>query len=143
MKYNLDRNAKFVSMLVPFAHLAAATTHTGIDTRGYDEMSILYHTGVAGATAESQLSVWESASQGTEASYASIAGLTPTQVTATAGTNTVGVLRMDLRKRKRYIRVKNVGDGTNAVTFGVAGVLTGAKTAPFAQPTGATVIGSV
>ena len=57
----------------------------------------------------------------------------------TAATNGFQILRIDLRKRNKYLNFKNVGDGSNAVTLGSFFLLHNADVVPFAQASGNTV----
>lgn len=120
------------SALVPKAYSAASTSTGAIDTLGYSEAIVVLHAGAAAANAEAQVTVLESVST-TAASFAHVPGGTFTQVTPTAATNINQILSIDLTKRKRYLNIKNVGDGSNAVTFGVNVLFFRANSLPVTQ----------
>lgn len=136
MKGNLDENAKIVQMLDPASYAAAAEAFTaGVDCAGYDELLIMLSMGTATATGDVTFQVEESDSLST--GYVDVTGAllgvgtTPAEVTV-SNDNTVYLLRLDLGKRKRFIRVGYDVDDDNVI-FGILGVLSRPQVAPVTQ----------
>ncbi len=138
MKYTHE----FVSapLLAADAYAAAATygvVNTYLDCQGYDQAVAVIIPGVAAANAESLITVQESDST-TAASFANITNAAFTQITPTAVSHTVQLGYINLRPRKRYLRLKSVGDGSNAVEVAGTILAYGARVKPMGQPSSIT-----
>lgn len=132
MQYNGTDFVKVVHAISAASISAAATSSAAIDTKGFTEAIVIVNAGTAVASAEADVFVMESVST-TAASFAHIAGSSFTQITPTAATNASQCLSIDLTKRKRYLRVKNKGDGTNRVNLSANVLLLGANSLPVTQ----------
>ena len=123
------RGMKFVYAVG--ATIAGTTDNysAGIDTKGYDGAIVLLQASLAAASAELDTTVQE-AGTNAGASFAHIAGCSFTQVTPTAATLAAQAGFIDLRKRKRYIRVRCKGDGTNLVGYSATVILVSPKYLP-------------
>jgi hypothetical protein len=131
MKYAANEFAKACLSLEPKSLSAATTNGTGVDCKDFDEALIVAMYGVAAANAESDITVEESDDN---SSFTAITGAAFTQV-VTAGDQVLRTGRVDLRKHKRYLRMVNSGDGSNAVLVAGAIVLMSPKTGPASAET--------
>lgn len=113
MKFQADKFIQVVHAIQAKNHTAAVSS-AAIDTRGFDECLVIVNAGTAGATASGTVFVMESDST-TAASFAHIAGSSFTSITPTAATKASQILSIDLRGRKRYLRVKYTTATANAI----------------------------
>jgi len=132
MQYNGTDFVKVVHAISAASITATSTSSAAIDTKGFTEAMVIANFGKAASSAEADVFVMESVST-TAASFAHIAGSSFTQVTPTAGTFGTRVLSIDLRNRKRYLRVKNKGDGSNAVVLSANVLLLNGNSLPVTQ----------
>lgn len=141
MKFQGDKFVRVVHGIQAKNHTSNISS-AAIDTLGYDEAVVIFNKGTAGTTAALDAIVMESPST-TAASFAHIAGCSFTQVTPTAATKATEIGRIDLRCRKRYLRVKFITATANGVNAAASVLLLAGKTLPSVQPTGTTVKFSV
>lgn len=120
------QNAKFVLSLAPISVNGTAATTTEIDTLGYDYLTLVVQTGSLGATMD-ELSITESDTAGS--GHAAVTGGTWTDPVGTTDNNKIYAAFIDLRKRKRYIKL--VADpGASASLVSSVGILTRAEVSP-------------
>lgn len=131
MKYTAHEHIKAAMGLLPQSLSAASTDGEIVDTRGYREALVVALFGTAAASAESDVIVNEGDASDM-ADEAPISGAAFAQVT-TANDETIYVGRLDLEGRKRYLRVNNAGDGSNAVVLAVAIILMHPRKLPVVQ----------
>jgi hypothetical protein len=141
MKFQGDNLGLFAHGIQPKLHTSNISSAV-IDTLGYDEAVVIFQKGTAGVTAALDATVMESDATG-DATFAHIAGCTFTQVTPTGATKCSEIGRIDLRGRKRYLRVKFATATANGVNAAAHVLLLAGKTLPAVQPTGTTVKFSV
>jgi hypothetical protein len=130
MKGTAHEVAKLVHGLDAASLSAAETLSAAIDTLGFDEAFVIGNFGVAAANAESDVTVLECDTSG--GSYAAVTDAAISQVTAANDQTSYG-LRLDLRKRKRYLKIKNAGDASNAVLLAVSVLLMSPTRVPVTQ----------
>jgi hypothetical protein len=120
------QNAKFVSVLTPATITAAGTGSGIIDGLGFDEASVFLHcaTQTAGNTHTIVLDEGDTTSAFTTNADLTIATVTP----STSATQAYG-WHIDLRKRKRYLRLTVTVPGTAQVVAASA-ILTRAEQMP-------------
>jgi len=130
VKYSAHQFATARLGLVAQDLQATSTDGTGIDALGFDEALVIVNSGTNTSTGSLDVIVEESDDN---SSFTAITGAVFTQILA-ANDNTIYQGRIDLRKRKRYLRINTVGDNSNAAIASVSFVLLGAKYGP-ATPT--------
>jgi len=119
VKYTLSEHVKVVHMLDPASYAAAAVAYTdGVDCRGFDELLIVVQCGAFTATGDVNFLVQESADDST---YAAVSGATIAEKEQ-ADDQATYLIRINLRKRKRYIRVGYDVDDDAAI-FGIFAIL--------------------
>ena len=120
------QNAKFALSLAPISVNGTAATTTEIDTKGYDYLTMVVQAGSLGATMD-ELSITESDTAGS--GHAAISGATFTDPVGTTDNNKIFAAYLDLRKRKRYIKL--VADpGASATLLSSVAILTRAEVTP-------------
>jgi hypothetical protein len=131
MKYTAHEHLKAALGLAPGALSAAETLGPVVDRLGFREALVVALFGTASASGEADVTVMHGdESDGSD--MAAISGAAFTQVT-TANDEALYVGRLDLEGLKRYLQVKNVGDGSNAVDLGVAIILGNGRVLPVTQ----------
>lgn len=128
MKFGADKFCQVVHAVTP-ASYTSDTYSSAIDTRGYEEALVLIIKGVAGTTSTMTCVVQESVST-TGASFAHISGASFSGISPTAATKATEIGRIDLRGRKRYLRVYANVTGSNGVIMGADVVLLNPKIQP-------------
>ena len=120
------QNAKFAALLAPISVNGTAATTTELDTAGYDYCTIVVQAGSLGATMD-ELSLTDSDTAGS--GHAAITGVTWTDPVGTTDNGKVFAAFIDLRKRKRYLKL--VADpGAGATLISAVGILTRAEVSP-------------
>jgi alkaline phosphatase len=104
-------------------------TARGFDTKGYDSALVITNIGTPATSAEVDITLQE-ASSNTGASFGHVSGSSFTQATPTAASNASQVGFINLRKRKRYLRLKAKMDGTNSGRFATNVILFNADYLP-------------
>jgi hypothetical protein len=104
-KGTAQKELKAIHSLLPQSLAAQENLGTGIDCRGYDEALIVIEAGLTSSNGSHAFKIQESSDNST---YADITGATFTPIT-TSNDAAVYVGRLNLRKRKRYIRIHNQG----------------------------------
>lgn len=133
MKHALHQTVKVVHVLDPASYGAAAEAFTdAIDCKGFHELLLIVACGAFTATGDVSFQAEES-----DASGSGFADITDAAIAekAVADDQKSYVLRIDLRKRKRYIRVGYDVDD-DACIFGIVGILgspVGANALPVTQ----------
>lgn len=131
MKYTAHQALKAALGLKPASLSAASTLGPVVDCLGFREALVVALFGTAAAGAEADVTVMEGdLADGSD--MAAITGAAFTQVTA-ANDDALYVGRLNLESRKRYIQVKNAGDGANAALVAAAIILAAPKTLPVTQ----------
>ncbi|HUT78177.1 MAG TPA: hypothetical protein VM285_10845 [Polyangia bacterium] len=128
MKFQADKLIQVVHAIDAKNHTATVSSAT-IDTRGFDECLVILNKGTAGTTASGTAFVMESDST-TAASFAHISGSSFTAVTPTAATKASEIVSIDLRGKKRYLRVKYSTATANAIYVAADVILLAYKTPP-------------
>lgn len=129
---NPKESVKVIHALEAKSYTAAETLSSAIDCKGYRWAMVVVNAGVAAGSAEADVTVLESSDDGDSDAYAAISGAAFTQiVTANDQASYVGIL--DLRNRERYLKVKNAGDGSNAVLLSANVLLLGSAIQPISQ----------
>lgn len=141
MKLQGNKNWEVVHALSA-ATLSSAISSAAIDTRGFDEAIVVVNAGTAGATVSGTVFVMESPST-TAGSFSHIAGSSFTTITPTAATKASQFLSIDLRGRKRYLRVKYTTATANALTLAAVVLLGSPKVLPATHASGATDKGRI
>lgn len=118
-KQTAHEELKAVYSLLPQSLQVATNKGAGVDCRGFDEALIVVEAGVVTGSGSHAFKVQEAAVN-SDASFADITDAAFTAITA-ANDETVYVGRVNLRNRKRYIRV--VDTGSTAVMLGSAMVI--------------------
>jgi hypothetical protein len=133
LKHTAHQVVKAVLGLKPASLSAASTLGPVIDTLGFREALIHALYGTAAAGAESDITVLHGdESDGSD--MAAITGAAFTQVTAANDDQgLVGRINLELETMKRYIQIKNAGDGANAALVAVSVLLIGARKMPVTQ----------
>ena len=130
MKHSLHEDLKSVHMLDAASYGAAAEAFSGeVDCKGFDELLVVINCGAFTATGDVVFQAEESDSSGS--GFADISGAAIAEKVAADDQKTY-LLRIDLRKRKRYIRVGYDVDD-DACIFGISGILGGAQNKPVTQ----------
>lgn len=120
------QNAKFVAMLAPISVNGTTATTIEIDTLGFDYMTVIVQAGLLGATMD-ELSLTDSDTAGS--GHAVITGGTWVDPVGTTDNGKVYAAFIDLRKRKRYVKL--VADpGAGATLLSAVGILTRAEVTP-------------
>ena len=120
MKYRADQFIRVVHALDPASYAAAAEAFTdGVDCKGYREALVVIQCGAFTATGDVEFDVEESADDST---YADVTDATTGELVQ-ADDQTTYMIRLDLTKRKRYIRVGYDVDD-DACIFGITVLLT-------------------
>lgn len=120
--------AKYTQALAPISVAGGATaTVNEIDTVGFDYAEFIVCLGLVGANGITTLKVQES-----DVSGSGQADITGASFTAPvdADDNKVGIVRLDLRKRKRYLTPVVVNGATNASVLGILVRLSRAEQSP-------------
>jgi len=131
MKYVGSMFAKTVTGISAASLTGTVTSTTGIDCKGFDEALIIWNIGTIAATADQTVNIQE-AGTNAAASFANVTGACFGEHLAATDLETyVGTI--NLRKRKRYIRVRSVTSAATAVVAGVNVVLLGAASMPATQ----------
>jgi hypothetical protein len=141
MKGSMHQSIMVVNVLEPATYAAAAEAFTaGIDCEGYDELMLVFHCGTFAGTADVAIQCEESSDNAVADPYVDIAGaaIADTVMVDTAD-QTVYVMRIDLAKRERWIRVGYDVDDANAI-FGIVGLLGSPKYLPVTQTNAAVVV---
>lgn len=145
MKHALHELVKVVHLLDPASYGAAAEAFTGddaLDCKGFHELLILIPCGAFTATGDVAFQVEETdedpAAPDTAltASYADVSGAAISEKVQADDQKTYGI-RIDLRKRKRFLRVGYDVDD-DACIFGMVAILgspVGAAALPVTQAT--------
>jgi len=128
MRGNLDESVKAVVGLAADNWAVGTNNGAGIDTLGFDEALVIVNSGANGAGGTVDIKVQESDDNST---FSDISGAAFTQITE-ANDNTIYVARINLEKRKRYIRAVAVV-GTAACDLGVVVLLGRAGEYPVSQ----------
>lgn len=127
MKHTLHEDVRVEQMLEPASYGAAAEAFSAeIDCKGYDELLVIIPCGVFTATGDVSFQCEESDASGS--GFADITGAAVAEKVV-ADDQKVYVGRIDLRKRKRYIRVGYDVDDDNCI-FGILGMLGGYQYKP-------------
>jgi len=132
MKGSLHEEVKVVNVLNPATYAAAAEAFsTGIDCIGFGELMLVFHCGVFTATGIVGIQCEESAVLAS--GYVDVPGaaIANTVMIDTAD-ETVYLIRFDLTKRLRYIRVGYDVDTANTL-WGCIGILSQPLTRPVTQ----------
>jgi len=120
MKYRADQFIRVVHALDPASYAAAAEAFTsGVDCKGYREALVVIQCGAFTATGDVEFDVEESADNST---FADVSSATTGELVQ-ADDQTTYMIRLDLTKRKRYIRVGYDVDD-DACIFGITVLLT-------------------
>lgn len=120
------QNAKFALSLAPISVNGTAATTTEIDTLGFDYLTMIVQAGSLGATMD-ELSITESDTSGS--GHATISGATFTDPVGTTDNSKIFAAFIDLRKRKRYLKL--VADpGASATLLSSVAILTRAEVSP-------------
>lgn len=135
MKHSLHELLKVVHVLDPASYGAAAEAFTtGFSTKGFRELLLIVTCGAFTATGDVVFQVEESDVVGS--GYADVSGALIAEKVAADDQN-VYMIRLDLAKRKEFIRVGYDVDD-DACIFGIVGILgspVGAQALPVTQPT--------
>ena len=121
-------NAKYLQALAPISVAGGAgATTTEIDTLGFDYAEFIICLGLVGANGITTVKVQES----------DVAGSGQVDITGTSFTapvdaddNKIGICRLDLRKRKRYLTLVVTNGATNASVLGALVRLSRARQVP-------------
>ncbi|MBW1953957.1 MAG: hypothetical protein JRI66_12915 [Deltaproteobacteria bacterium] len=128
MKYSLHEFLKAVVGIATASHAAGTVNGPAIDRVGFEEALVVVHSGTNGAGGTVDIKVQESDDNST---WADISGAAFDQITE-ANDNDIYVGRINLKPRKKYIRVVATV-GTAACVFGAVIVLGAAIDLPVSQ----------
>jgi hypothetical protein len=128
-KGTAHKEQKLFDLIPPIAHTATTLTGTGIDCKGFEEALILLAVGVMPST-DGTIDIHLEESDALGSGYADITGAVFAIVNAGESLSYVG--RLNLAKRKRYIRAVSVV-GTQTCPLYLGAVLSAAKVLPVTQ----------
>lgn len=129
MKYVGSQFMKVVTGITAVSTTGTVTTSdTGIDTKGFDQALVIFNCGTIAATGDVTVTV-EEAGTNAAASFATITGASFGEKTASSDL-ALYVGNIDLRPRKRYIRVKMAMAAATAGIGAASVVLLGAASLP-------------
>jgi len=130
MKGTATEHLKAVRMLDPDDHGNSAPTTVIIDTKGFDELEVVWDVGVMAGT-----SIACKIQEGAESDLSDAADITDAAFTTvtTANDDATYVGRINLRGRDRYIRAAFTFTAVTQSKMGMIGVLSEAKIKPVTQ----------
>lgn len=129
MKRTAHQEAKVFNLTVPVGQTAGTVTGTGIDCNGFEEALVLLAVGVVPSNGTLDVHLEESDALGS--GYVDITSAVFAQKAAANGSLTYAG-RVDLKKRKRYIRAVAV-IANQTIPFWCGAVLSEAKIKPVTQ----------
>jgi hypothetical protein len=129
-KETASETIKAIHSLLPQSLAAQVNKGAGIDCKGYDEALVIIEAGATSGGGSHAFKVQECATD-TDLSYADITDAAFTAIT-TANDNAVYVGRLNLRGKKRFIRVHNTGS-TQALLASALVILMAARNLPVSQ----------
>jgi len=129
-KYTAHQNTKAVHSFLPQSLAVQVNKGAGVDCQGFDEAMIVLEAGLTSGSGSHVFKIQECATD-TDTSYADIPGAVFTAIT-TGNDDAAYVGRLNLRSRKRFIRVYNTGSDAVLLASAVV-ILMGARVEPVTQ----------